>query len=294
MSLKSCLSLYIYTCLLVCNTHAATYVIPQHGDIVGEVQYTNPEPGETLSDVGIRYDVGYYEMVSANPQVDPLRPLLPRTRLVIPSQYILPQGPRQGLVINLAEYRLYYYVPGDNTVITMPVGIGREGWNTPVGTTKVTAKERDPIWRPTDNVRAEAAKNGTPIPNEFPPGAGNPLGRHVLRLGWPTYLIHGTNRKDGVGSRVSAGCIRMMPEDIEYLYDFVTPGTSVRVINDPVKVGHMGKTIYMEVHQQLAELRKESLTRLAAKYWSGYKNINAALAAQELKTLSGIPLKIST
>ncbi|STX47327.1 putative ErfK/YbiS/YcfS/YnhG family protein precursor [Legionella hackeliae] len=203
---------------------ALTFVLPTQGDVIGEIQYVNPEMGESLSEVGMRYDIGYYEMIRANPQISPTSLLDERTTVLIPSQFILPNVPREGIVINLAEYRLYYFPPDENIVVTMPVGIGREGWTTPLGLTKVVSKERNPVWRPTANVIAEAAKHGAPIPNEFPPGEDNPLGRHVLRLGWPTYLIHGTNRRDGVGARVSAGCLRMMPDDIEYLYSMVKRG----------------------------------------------------------------------
>lgn len=282
--------------LFLSPAFATTFVIPASGDLVGDIQYATPEPGETLSDVGIRYDVGYFEMVRANPQVDPLRPLPLRTRLVIPSQYLLPPGPREGIVINLAEYRLYYYPPGDNVVVTMPVGIGREGWHTPVGKTRVTVKERDPVWHPTANVRAEAAKNGTPIPNEFPGGDGNPLGRHVLRLGWATYLIHGTNRRDGVGSRVSAGCIRMMPEDIEQLFDRVAVGTPVTVMNEPLKLGLMNGQLYLQVHPALTDEKKVNLHAFLQDKLSGYtlkKSLNQQVVGTELRSPSGIPVKIT-
>lgn len=271
--------------------NASVFVLPANGNVIGELQTATAQAGETLSDVGIRYDVGYYEMVAANPMVDPIRRLPPSIRLIIPSQYVLPSGARQGLVINLAEYRLYYFQPNDNTVVTLPVGIGREGWDTPLGLTKIIAKERDPIWRPTANVRAEAAKHGTPIPNEFPPGEGNPLGRHVMRLGWPTYLIHGTNRRDGVGSRVSAGCIRLMPEDIEVLFDLVAVGTSVRVVYEPIKIGRLGNQVMMEVHPPLAEHRQSSLRQLFANLLPD-KNVNSAVVDQELVHPSGIPKRI--
>lgn len=285
---------FVFVSFLKCSW-AITLVLPAEGELVGKIEYTRPEIGETLSDVGIRYDIGYYNMVRANPQVDSTRPLPPETRLVIPAQFILPQVPREGLVINLAEYRLYYYPPNDNVVITMPVGIGREGWTTPIGFTKIITKERDPIWRPTVNVRAEAVKNGTPIPDVFPSGKGNPLGRHVLRLGWPTYLIHGTNRRDGVGLRVSAGCIRMMPEDIEYLFDLVTVGTPVRVLNEPVKFGRYQGALYMQVYPPLIEQKDGNLNSLVYKQLSKIRaqKINNNAVREELNYPTGIPKKIT-
>lgn len=220
--------------LFLTVSYATTLVIPPDSDVVGQVEYAYPEAMETLSEIGVRYDIGYHEMIRANPQVDATNPLSSHVRVRIPSQFVLPKTPRHGIVINLAEYRLYFFPENDNVVITYPVGIGRKGWNTPVGRTTIVAKQVNPTWHPSATLLAQAAKNGVQIPDTFPPGPGNPLGKHVLRLGWPTYLIHGTNNTDSVGMRVSAGCIRMLPNDIEYLFELVDIGTSVRVINEPV------------------------------------------------------------
>lgn len=209
---------------------ATTLVIPPQGNVVGTIEYAYPDPGETLADVGVRYDIGYQEMVKANPKIDSVGILSPQERLLIPSQFILPQVPRHGLVINLSDYRLYFFPENDNVVMTYPVGIGRKGWGTPCGLTKITAKQVNPTWHPTASVQAYAAKHGVLMPDVFPPGSGNPLGNHVLRLGWPTYLIHGSNSDGGIGERVSAGCIRMLPDDIEYLFDLVKVGTPVRIV----------------------------------------------------------------
>lgn len=273
----------------------ATWVLSDNSDLIGKLHYATSQAGEALSDIGVRYNVGYEEIVKANPRLDPLRMLPAKTQVLIPSQYILPSGLRRGLVINLAEFRLYYYVPNENIVITMPVAIGREGWTTPLGVTKVVAKERNPRWRPTANVRAEAARHGTPIPDEFPPGEGNPLGRHVLRLGWPTYLIHGTDRRDIVGSRVSAGCIRMMPEDIETLFDSVPVGTLVRVVNEPIKIGHVHGALFFEAHPLLAEHQGLNLIKIAtsllAKESIAYDKIDK-LIATEINYPTGVPRKL--
>ncbi|KTC86677.1 L,D-transpeptidase family protein [Legionella brunensis] len=272
-----------------------SFVLPTQGEVIGEIQYAHPEMGETLSDVGIRFDIGYNEMVRANPQVNPTSSLSSNITLLIPSQFILPHAPREGVVINLAEYRLYYFSPHENVVITMPVGIGRKGWTTPLGLTKVIAKERDPIWHPTTNVQAEAAKQGMLLPDTFPAGDGNPLGRHVLRLGWPTYLIHGTNRRDGVGARVSAGCMRMMPEDIEYLFNVVNVGTPVRVLNEPIKLGYSKDALYIQVHPVLSEQKNRDLNTLAyeqLKQLGMVDKVNSRLLQMELKSPSGVPKKI--
>lgn len=219
----------------IADSLGATFVLPASGNLVGEIKYTRSAIGETIDEVGRRFNVGYYEMVKANPHVDANHTLANNTALIIPAQFILPNVPRKGIVINLAEYRLYYFPEDENVVITFPVGIGREGWDTPLGLTKLTAKVVNPAWRPTAKLRAAAEEMGAPIPEVFPSGPDNPLGSHVLRLGWPTFLIHGTNRVDGIGAKVSAGCIRMLPDDIEYLYSLVHIGTPVRIINEPIK-----------------------------------------------------------
>lgn len=226
------LLLYIF---VMNKVFAAVWVVPEHGDVVGKIQYASPEPGETLAEVGIRFDIGYRAMVSANPKAPRIGPLTTDSRVIIPSQFILPSGLKRGIVINLAEYRLYYFPADENVVHTYPVGIGRHGWETPIGVTKVIAKERDPAWRPSEKLVELASNHGILMPDHFPKGSYNPLGRFALRLGWPSYLIHGTNQPDGIGERVSAGCIRMLGDDIEQLYELAQVGTPVRIIFKPHK-----------------------------------------------------------
>lgn len=227
--------LFITFCCLSIPSHAAVFILPQQGNHVGSPQRASSEINETLEDAGRRFGIGYNEMIRANPQIDPLEILPSQTALMIPSRFSLPKVTKEGIVINLAEYRLYYYPPNENVVITFPVGVGKKGWKTPIGTTKITAKVIHPTWRPTAKILAAAEENGTSLPDAFPPGADNPLGDYALRLGIPSLLIHGTNRADGIGARVSAGCIRMLPDDIEYLFNNVTVGTNVRIINEPHK-----------------------------------------------------------
>lgn len=266
--------------------NAASWVIQEQDDLVGGIQYAIAQGGDTLYELGLGYDIGLLEMVAANPGIAPDRSLLAGTKITIPSWYVLPKGVRKGVVINLAEYRLYYFPEGDNVVITMPVGIGRRGWSTPVGTTRIIAKIRDPIWHPTEKLKADAHKKGAIIPDEFPSGDGNPLGRYALRLGWPTYLIHGTNRHDGIGSQVSAGCLRMIPEDIEYLYEFVAVGTPVRIINEPVKIGNSHGNTYLEIHPFSGNSPKNLLSGDSKIY-------NSKTVMEELHSPTGIPKKIS-
>lgn len=221
------LHLIAFLCLPI---NAATYVLPENGRIVGTMQQTNAGLNETIEEVGLRFGIGYKEMVQANPAIDPLHILAPHKRLIIPSEFQLPSGPRTGIVIELSKYRLFFYPPGENVVVTFPVGIGKKGWETPVGITKIVAKTAHPTWRPTSNILKAAENNGTALPYEFPAGPDNPLGDYALRLGWNSVLIHGSNQLTGIGAKVSAGCIRMLPDDIEYLFQNVSIGTRVRVL----------------------------------------------------------------
>jgi L,D-transpeptidase ErfK/SrfK len=224
---------------------------PTKDDVVGYVQTTTATADDTLPDIARRFDLGYEEVVRANPGVDPWLPGAGRT-IILPTQFILPEAPREGIVINVAAMRFYYFPPhkpGElQTVYTHPVGIGKIGWNTPEGTTKVIAKEKDPVWRVPDSVRKEHLENGEELPAVVPPGPDNPLGNRKFTLAWPTYLIHGTNKAYGVGMRSSHGCMRLYPEDVEPIYDMVPIGTKVTVVNQPFLFGWHETAMYFQAY----------------------------------------------
>ena len=259
--------------VLVCLTATArgeSFVLPPEGnDLVGYLREVQVHPDETLIDIGRRHSIGYEEMVRANPGVDPWIPG-GGTVVRLPTRFILPPGPREGLVINLPEYRLYYYPKVGKgeapRVETYPISIGRMDWATPLGRHKVVTKVKDPAWYPPKSVKEEALAQGKELPNVVPPGPDNPLGAYAIRLDIPGYLIHSTNKPAGVGMRVTHGCIRMFPEDIEGLFPNVSVGTPVHVLNEPVKVGWASGELYVEVHPPLEEDRagrvRLELTRL--------------------------------
>lgn len=223
--------------------------IPARDDTVGRIGLHTVQPGDTLVDIAVQWRVGYVELVAANPEVDPWLPDV-GTELVVPDLHILPDAPRRGIVINLSELRLYHFAPNGRTV-SMPIGIGSDGKETPLGETVVTGKRRNPTWWPPESIRAENPE----LPRAVPPGPDNPLGDYALDLGWPLYRIHGTNKPYGVGRRVSHGCIRMYPDDIETLFGNVPVGTPVRVVDQPVKIGWSQGQLLLEVHptQQQAD-----------------------------------------
>ncbi|MDB6060163.1 MAG: hypothetical protein JWM78_266 [Verrucomicrobiaceae bacterium] len=229
-------------------THAFT--LAQDGDdVVGRLQVTRAHDEDTLSDIARRFNIGYEEIVRANPGVDPW---LPRegTPIVLPTQFVLPAAPHSGIVINLAALRIYYFPPrkGDEpqTVITHPIGIGMIGWSTPIGTTKIVSKRADPWWYPPASVRKEHAEDGDILPAKVKPGPDNPLGRFAMNLDWPSYLIHGTNQPYGVGVRASHGCIRLYPEDIAQLFGDIPIGTPVTVVNQSQVYGTYNGVRYLQ------------------------------------------------
>jgi L,D-transpeptidase ErfK/SrfK len=229
---------------------------PADVDLIGAVRIVDARQDDTLLDIARRYDIGQDEILHANPEVDRWLPGA-GTKVVIPSRYVLPRTPRRGLVLNVPEMRLYYFPPvrrNEHAVIqTYPVSIGRMDWATPLGETRLVAKVKDPAWYPPDSIREEAAARGEPLPEFIPSGPDNPLGRFALRLGLPGYLIHSTNKPYGVGMRVSHGCIRMYPEDIEILFPEVSTETPVRLVNQPAKAGWLADTLYLEIHPPLEE-----------------------------------------
>jgi L,D-transpeptidase ErfK/SrfK len=245
---------------------AEVYDLPPEGnDVVGALTTVIARADDTLLDIARRHGLGYEDIVRANPDVDTWLPG-EGTAVTLPTRYVLPRGPRQGVVLNLAEYRLYYYpTPKDGqaaVVMTYPISIGRMDWETPLGRTTVVSKVRNPAWYPPESIRAEHAAEGDPLPRIVPPGPQNPLGEYAMRLGLPGYLIHGTNRPAGVGMRVTHGCIRMFPEDIDYLFGLVDVNTAVRIINEPVKIGFDGDELVIEVHRTLEETPVEPETGL--------------------------------
>jgi L,D-transpeptidase ErfK/SrfK len=224
--------------------------------VVGDPQIVISRDSDTFPDLAREYGLGYDELVEANPGIDPWLPGM-NTPILLPTQYVLPDVPRQGIVLNIASKRLFYF-PKVNEgepiqVLTYPIGIGRVGWETPLGEAKVVAKQTDPTWYVPASVLKEHAENGDPLPAVVPPGPDNPLGRHSMRLDKPGYLMHGTNQPYGVGMRVSHGCVRLYPENVEVLYSLVTVGEKVNIINEPYLAGWRDGELFFESHRPLED-----------------------------------------
>jgi L,D-transpeptidase ErfK/SrfK len=277
-------------------------------DVVGAVQVVSAGKDDTLTDIARRFNDGYEEILRANPKVDPWLPGEGR-EIIVPSQFILPDAPRTGLVINIPAMRIFYYPPvkrGERQVVlTHPIGIGKVGWRTPEGVTKIVRRQKDPTWRVPESVRKEHHENGEDLDPVIGPGPDNPLGKYAFYLQWPSYLIHGTNKPAGVGLRSSHGCIRLYPEDIDQFYSLVPIGTEVRVVNQPFVFGWRDGQLYMQPYDVLEDdtrdwskaqrklLTKSLAGRLQQQVQSHHEQVDWDLVSSLARNPRGLPVAIT-
>ncbi|PSU36168.1 L,D-transpeptidase family protein [Photobacterium lutimaris] len=289
--------------VMSCSVQAVEYQKPDDDSkLVGVMEYYQVIKGDSLLDIANRYNVGLLQLMAANPGVDPFLPT-PGSLLTIPMQLVLPNAKRLGIVINLAELRLYYFPKNSDKMYVFPIGIGRIGRETPKMTTSISQMTEGPTWTPTANIRKEyREKHNIELPAVVPAGPENPLGEYAMRLAYGSgqYLIHGTNKDFGIGMRVSSGCIRMNPWDVEWLFSQVSRGTRVQIINQPLKhTVEPDGSLYVEVHEPLSRSEKQmgefksvkapdSLLAEVAGSDEGYQNLEVALLKQ-----SGVPLRLN-
>ncbi|WP_447864428.1 L,D-transpeptidase LdtC [Kluyvera sichuanensis] len=284
---------------------ANSWPLPPPGSrLVGENRFHVVENnGGSLESIAKKYNVGFLALLQANPGVDPYVPRAGSV-LTIPLQTLLPDVPREGIVLNLAELRLYYYQPGKNTVTVYPIGIGQLGGTTvtPTMVTTVSDKRANPTWTPTANIRARYKAQGIDLPAVMPAGPDNPMGHHAIRLAayGGVYLLHGTNADFGIGMRVSSGCIRLRDGDIKALFDQVTPGTKVTIINTPIKASVEPNGVRLvEVHQPLSEHIDDDPQTLpivlnaSMQAFSQNANTDAAVMNKVMDVRSGMPVDVT-
>lgn len=286
------------------SARAMDYPLPPAGSrLIGQNQtYTIQEGDNKLQTIARRFNTAAQVILETNNTIAPINPA-PGTVITIPSQMLLPDTPREGIVVNLAELRLYYFPPGENIVQVFPLGIGQLGLETPVTTTRVSQKIPNPTWTPTPGIRARSLEQGIKLPPVVPAGPNNPLGRFALRLGVGNgeYLIHGTSAPDSVGLRVSSGCMRMNAPDIKALFEQVRVGTRVQIINEPVKfsVEPDGKR-YIEVHRPLAQVEGENPQVSPITHSADFATFvsqagsDKALINKALSRRAGIPVVVSS
>ena len=293
---------------VVGNAYAITYNLPEtRGDRVvsssaGDTESITVDHDQTLLDVARQFNLGQSEIVTLNPKLD--RWLIKAGTVVrLPNRRILPDTPHEGITLNIAEYRMYYYPANQpGTVRSYAHGIGRQDWQTPLGKTSVIKKVKNPAWHPPESIRREHAANGDPLPAIVPPGPNNPLGAYALYLNLPgDYRIHGTDvdKIYGIGMQITHGCVRMYPEDIEALHNSVPIGTPVYIVKQPVKVGWLNNILYIEAHPDLEGEEKTQDQRYAAALALIQKANNGELPEfdqvalnQALKDLDGTPVAL--
>jgi L,D-transpeptidase ErfK/SrfK len=304
--MRNLAAVLILSVLFAAPAGATVYEISEGSpEVFGSVDRIRATYTDTLVDLARRFSLGYEEIHRANPGIDPWLPG-DGTEVVLPNRRILPVGPREGIVINLPEHRLYYFPkrkkPTDRQIVyTFPVSVGKMDWQTPLGETRIINKRKHPSWHPPESVRQEHAARGDPLPRVVGPGPDNPLGDYAMRLDIPdgAYLIHGTNNPLAVGMAVTHGCIRMYPEDIEKLFPLVPVGTKVHLINQPVKVAYVEGELLLEAHPpvdaqgQSIEPKIDEFTRLlnealgpttAAVHWD--------IALETLQAARGMPVVV--
>lgn len=257
MKIRVCVAFSFLT-LLASPSFATVYNLPaKASDTVvaeypNEIAVTRAEHDETLLDVARRFSLGQVEVVRLNQELD--RWLVKKGQIVtLPNKRILPDTPHNGIVLNIAEYRMYYY-PNNGKVYSFAHGVGRQDWKTPLGRTTIQKKVKDPVWRPPESIRREHAAMGDFLPEVVPAGIHNPLGLYALYLNLPgDYRIHGTDidKIYGIGMQITHGCVRMYPEDIEQLFHMVDVGTPVHIVKQPIKVGWLDNVLYVESHPDL-------------------------------------------
>jgi L,D-transpeptidase ErfK/SrfK len=298
--------LFCASCLAATSQAETFQLASDSSSIIGELRETRSRHEDTLIDIAREFNLGYDQIVKANPSTNRWIPG-DGSRILLPSKYLLPDAPRNGVVVNIAELRLYYFLPAQKgqlgSVVTFPVSIGRMDWKTPLGDTVVVRKDKDPAWYPPKSIKEEHARDGDPLPDMIPGGhPENPLGGFALRLGIPGYLIHGVDERkaNGIGMRVTHGCMRMYPEDVARLFEIVPVKTRVTLVNQPIKVAQEGDKVYLQVVTPLHEDGKdggdqlplgESLTFIRSKIGADFE-INEEKAARVIERGDGIPVVI--
>ena len=301
---KQAVFLLLLSALLTSQpVQAVKYTLEGQTDsVIGDLSTTYSRHEDTLLDIARAHGLGYQDIKLVNPGVDTWLPG-EGMKINLPLQFVLPNTRKKGIVLNIPEMRLYYFPDAsrqveDGTVFTYPLGVGREGWATPYMKTRIIEKKKNPKWYPPESIRIEHEEAGDPLPEVVEAGPDNPLGDFAMRLGMPEYLIHGTNKPFGIGMRVSHGCIRLYPEDIEHLFEQVSVGTRVEIINQPFKVGERKGVLYLEAHPHLEEDAEafsevEAVNRMVEDYNHDQRfEINWSLVKKTVSTTAGVPVPI--
>jgi L,D-transpeptidase ErfK/SrfK len=267
--------------------------------VIGGTRFYYPQKGDTFLDLARFYGLGYNEIEQANPKTDAWIPPADEA-VVLPTEWVVPEGAYEGLVVNIPEMRLYYFHPrkpgAPILVSTYPVGLGRDDWRTPQGAFVIRGKTKNPTWNIPESIRQERIKEKGRYETSIPGGhPENPLGKYRIELSLPMYRIHGTNIPWGVGMQVSHGCIRLYPEDIEHLFPLVKIGSKGAFVYQPVKIGARSGRIFAEVHPDIYTLTPglfgEARRLVAERGWGDL--IDARALERAVSEQSGVPVDVT-
>lgn len=275
------------------------FTLDDEQKMVGSLAVVPAQNSDTLSDLARHYGLGYNDITLANAELDPWL-LGDQQPVLLPLQFIVPDAPRKGIVLNLANMRMFYFPKKQpNTIKTYPVGVGRDGWDTPLGATQIVAKKANPDWTVPESIQREHRALGDPLPAIVHSGPDNPLGYYAMPLGIGNYLIHGTNKPYGIGMQVSHGCIQMYPEDIETLFPKVDVGTPVRIVHQPYLAAWRDDNLYLEVHQPLekwakqdAQMIKQLQQKLQKLAMEHNATVDWVLVDKALRRKDGVPVPV--
>jgi L,D-transpeptidase ErfK/SrfK len=273
------------------------FSVAKKDGVIGRIGFVTLEKGDTLPDIARHFGLGLNGVSAVNPEVDIWVPEAGK-RIMLPLSFILPDGPRKGIVINLAAMRLFQFKENNESlaVLTYPVGVGTEERPSPMGQMNVARKVSRPTWHVPTSIAKDHLKKGDPLPTTVPPGPQNPLGEYALYLSKPSYLMHGTNKPASIGLRATNGCIRLYPENIKKLYENTPVKTPVSIVNQPYLLGQRNGVVYLEVHGSVEDVDPSELDKIYAKLrkiekesgrtldWSNIKNV--------LAEARGIPVPI--
>jgi L,D-transpeptidase ErfK/SrfK len=277
------------------NIETHNFSVDYEQNLIGRLAAIKTQSNDTLPDIARHFGLGHNDIVSANPGIDPWLPE-PDTRVLLPLLFTIPEMPHQGIVLNLANMRMFHFPEqSSERVVTYPVGIGRDGWGTPLGITRIISKTKNPTWNVPPSIQREHAKKGEVLPSSIPSGPNNPLGEYAMRLGLSSYLIHGTNKPYGVGMQMSHGCLNLYPEDISVLFNSTKVGTPVVIVDQPYLLGWHQDMLFLEAHTPLQANKnfKEPLfNRIRQLAKKQNLLIDWAKVDQVLQTASGIPTPI--
>lgn len=278
---------YSFLFLLLYSGPLCAAEYKSNGDLIGAIEHYKVRKGDSYSSIAYTFDIGIVELFAANPSVNRHKPRIGQ-ELIITTAHVLPKAERKGIVLNLPELRLFFFAD-DGSVKTFPVSIGREGWETPLGVTKVIRKRKNPVWTPPESIREENPE----LPDHILPGKDNPLGAYAIDLQWPGYAIHGTNRPYSVGKRLSHGCIRLYPKDIEVLFNVVKIEEQVTVVDEPYKLGWQEDNLYLEVSARLPSA-EHTLSDIGQDLQKADATVNWDKVKDTVEKHSGIPTIIGT